>query len=85
MREKLQRILDTYDELTAKLGDPVTLADQKEYTRLAKQQRAQAQLAEKAREYLSAAEQLDEAKALLKNESDQDMKEFSLEFVAAVS
>ena len=79
MREKLQRILDTYDELTAKLGDPVTLADQKEYTRLAKQQRAQAQLAEKAREYLSAAEQLDEAKALLKNESDQDMKEFASE------
>ena len=54
MREKLQQILATFDELTAKLGDPAVLADQKEYTRLAKAQRAQAALAEKAREYLSA-------------------------------
>jgi peptide chain release factor 1 len=79
MREKLQSILTTYDELTAKLGDPAVLADQKEYTRLAKAQRAQAPLAEKAREYLSAAEQLDEAKEILKNETDPEMKEFAAE------
>jgi peptide chain release factor 1 len=79
MREKLQRILDMYEELTAKLGDPAVLADQKEYTRLARQQRSQAQLAEKAREYLAAADQLDEARELLRSESDQDMKEFASE------
>ena len=79
MREKLQKILDAYDELTAKLADPDVLSDQKEYTRLAKAQRSQQQLAEKAREYLSAAEQLDEAKALLKSESDQEKKEFAAE------
>ena len=54
MRSKLQKMLDTYTELTAKLGDPAVLADQKEYTRLAKEQAAQAPLAEKAREYLAA-------------------------------
>jgi peptide chain release factor 1 len=79
MREKLQSILTTYDELTAKLGDPAVLADQKEYTRLAKAQRAQAPLAEKAREYLSAAEQIDEAKEILKSETDPEMKEFAAE------
>jgi len=79
MRSKLQNILDTYSELTAKLGDPAVLGDQKEYTRLAKQQSAQAPLAEKAREYLSAAEQLDEAKEILKNETDPEMKEFAAE------
>jgi peptide chain release factor 1 len=79
MREKLQQILNTYDELTAKLADPAVLSDQKEYTRLAKAQRSQQQLAEKAREYLSAAEQLDEAKEILKHESDQEMKEFAAE------
>jgi peptide chain release factor 1 len=79
MREKLQRILTTYDELTAKLGDPAVLSDQKEYTRLAKAQRSQAPLAEKAREYLSAAEQLDEAKEILKHETDPEMKEFAAE------
>ena len=79
MREKLQKILNTYNELTAKLGDPATLADQKEYTRLAKAQRAQAPLADKAREYLSAAAQLDEAKEILKHETDPEMKEFAAE------
>ena len=79
MREKLQKMLSNYDELTAKLGDPAVLADQKEYTRLAKEQRSMAPLAEKAREYLSAAEQLDEARALLRNESDHEMKEFAAE------
>ena len=79
MREKLQRILDFYIELTAKLGDPAVLADQKEYTRLARQQRSQAQLAEKAREYLAAAEQLDEVREILKTASDQEMKEFAAE------
>ncbi|MDR3687723.1 MAG: PCRF domain-containing protein, partial [Coriobacteriia bacterium] len=73
MREKLQSILDTYDELTAKLGDPAVLGDQKEYTRLAKAHSAQAPLAEKAREYISASEQLDEAKEILKHETDPEM------------
>ena len=36
MREKLQSILDSYEELTARLGEPDVLADQKEYARLAK-------------------------------------------------
>ncbi len=79
MRQKLQTILTTFDELTARLGDPEVLGDQKEYARLAKLQRGQTQLAEKAREYLSAAQQLDEAREVLRTESDQDMKEFAAE------
>ncbi len=79
MREKLQTILTAFDELTAQLGDPAVLGDQKEYARLAKKQRAQTQLAEKAREYLSAAQQLDEAKEVLRTESDHEMKEFAAE------
>jgi peptide chain release factor 1 len=84
MREKLQKILAAYDELTAKLGDPAVLGDQKEYTRLAKAQRSQAPLAEKAREYLSAAEELDSAKELLKAETDSDMKEFAAEEIREI-
>ena len=79
MRQKLQTILTAFDELTAQLGDPAVLGDQKEYARLAKKQRAQTQLAEKAREYLSAAQQLDEAKEVLRTESDHEMKEFAAE------
>ena len=84
MRSKLQKMLDTYTALTEKLGDPAILADQKEYTRLAKEQSSQAQLAEKAREYLSAAEQLDEAREILKNETDPEMKEFAAEEIREI-
>ena len=79
MREKLQKILATYEELTSKLSDPAVLGDQKEYARLAKRQSAQAPLAEKSREYLAAAEQLDEAKEILRSESDPEMKEMASE------
>ena len=37
MKEKLQKIIEAYDELQAKMGDPAVLADQKEYNRLAKE------------------------------------------------
>lgn len=77
MREKLQQLLKAFDELTAKLGDPEILADQKEYTRLAKEQRSQAPISEKAREYLSVLDQLDDAKSVLHSETDPEMKEFA--------
>jgi peptide chain release factor 1 len=37
MRDKLQSILSSYDEITAKLSDPGVLGDQREYARLAKE------------------------------------------------
>jgi peptide chain release factor 1 len=79
MREKLERLLAAFDDLTSKLGDPAVLADQKEYTRLAKEQRAQSPLAEKAREYLSVLSALDEAKEVLRTESDPEMKDLAAE------
>ena len=41
MKEKLQKIIEAYDELQAKMGDPAVLADQKEYNRLAKEYASQ--------------------------------------------
>src|SRR5699024_6677754 len=37
MREKLVKIIQAYEDLQAKMGDPAVLADQKEYNRLAKE------------------------------------------------
>lgn len=81
MREKLRQILAAFDELTARLGDPAVLGDQKEYARLAKEQRSQQPLAEKSREYLMVLDELDQAKDVLRNESDADMKELAAEEV----
>jgi len=77
MREKLISILASYDDLSDRLADPALMSDQKEYARLAKEHRARQPLAEKAREYLVALDELDEAKEMLKAESDPELKEMA--------
>lgn len=77
MQEKLASIVESFKELTARLGDPAVLADQKEYTRLAREHKSQEPLAAKASEYLSCAAGLKEAKELLRSESDPEMKDFA--------
>ena len=79
MREKLEQILATYEDLTAKLSDPAVIGDQKLYAKLAKQQRAQTPLAEKAREYLAVATGIDEAREIQHSDSDPEMKELASE------
>ena len=80
MREKLEKIISSYGELEAKLGDPAVLSDQKEYTRLSREFANQAPLVAKAREYVQACADIDDAKEML---SDPDMKEFAQETIAA--
>jgi peptide chain release factor 1 len=77
MREKLQQIIDAYTELESRLGDPAVLADQKEYTRLAKEHSSQAELVKQARAYVSASDELEAARELLRSESDAEMKDFA--------
>jgi peptide chain release factor 1 len=84
MREKLEQIVAAFDELTARLGDPDVLADQKAYARLAKEHRSQEPLATKAREYLAALDELEGAKEMLKSESDPDLKELALDEVRRI-
>lgn len=84
MREKLEQIVAAFDELTARLGDPEVLADQKTYARLAKEHRSQEPLATKAREYLAALDELDGAKEILKTESDPDLKDLAAEEVRRI-
>jgi peptide chain release factor 1 len=85
MRETLQQIIDAYAELEAKLGDPAVLADQKEYTRLAKEHSSQSELARQARAYVDATDELAAAKDLLRSESDPEMKEFAQQEIAELS
>ncbi|MBN2248413.1 MAG: peptide chain release factor 1 [Coriobacteriia bacterium] len=77
MREKLQSILSTYDEITAKLSDQAVLNDQKEYARLAKEHSGMTQLANKIREYFGVLDGVAEAREMLRTESDHEMKELA--------
>ncbi|MCL2339484.1 MAG: peptide chain release factor 1 [Actinomycetia bacterium] len=77
MYEKLQQIIHSYQELEARLADPAVLADQKEYTRLAKEHSAQAELYQMASDYVNAYHELQAARELLHSESDPEIKELA--------
>lgn len=81
MREKLEKIIDAYEELEQKLGDPQILADQHEYNKLAKSYADQGPLVVAARKYVQDLNDLAEAKEML---SDPDMKEFAQEEISRI-
>lgn len=81
MRDKLRKIIEAYEDVQAKMADPAVLADQKEYNRLAKAYASQGPLAQRAREYISATDDLVAAKEML---SDSDLKEFAQEEIADI-
>lgn len=81
MREKLEKIIDAYEELEQKLGDPQILADQHEYNKLAKSYADQGPLVVAARKYVHDLNDLAEAKEML---SDADMKEFAQEEISRI-
>ncbi|MDA3935952.1 MAG: peptide chain release factor 1 [Actinomycetota bacterium] len=77
MRDKLQTILESYNDLTAKLGDPEVLSDQKKYARLAKEHSDQTPLANKIIEYLAIADGIAEADEIMRSEDDAEMREMA--------
>ena len=84
LRKKLEDILRSYEELGARMADPAVLSDQKEYGRLAKEHRSRQPLAEKARDYIAALDDLEAAKEMQRAESDQDMREMAAEEIRAL-
>ena len=84
MYDKLTKIIEAYEALEAKLGDPAVMADMKEYTKLTKEHANQRELVEHARQYVSLSDQLANAKDVLKNESDPDFKELAQEEIAEI-
>ena len=79
MRDKLESMLGTYQELTERLGDPEVLGDQKAYARLAKEHAAQAPLATKITEYFSVLDGIADAEQIMHTESEQEMRELARE------
>ncbi|QOY60758.1 peptide chain release factor 1 [Thermophilibacter immobilis] len=74
MQDKLIKIIEAYEELEKRLMDPDVVSDPKEYARLAKEHANQAELVAKAREYLSALDDIEAAKEMLHEAADADEK-----------
>ncbi len=80
MRDRLEKIIAGYEELQNKLSDPAVLNNHAEYTKLTKEYSNQGPLVAKAREYLQACDDIDDAKEML---DDPDMRELAQETIAA--
>ena len=84
MYDKLKKIIGAYEELEARLGDPDVLADQAEYTRIAKEHARQTDLVAAARRYVSLCGQLESAKEELRVESDPELKELAADEISSI-
>lgn len=76
MNEKFVQILNNYDALTAKLSDPAVIGDQNLYRELAKSHADLSPLAAKINEYMSAESAVEDAREMLKAESDPEMQKW---------
>jgi len=84
MRDKLEKLLVSYGELTEKLGDPEVLSNQKRYTKLAKEHAAMTPLARKIEEYFEVLDGIDDAEEIMRTEDDPEMKDMAKEELHAL-
>lgn len=80
-KEKLEKILEAYEDLQKKMGDPEVVSNQSEYQKLAKEFAKQGPLVNKASEYLKLVNNLAEAKEML---SDSDLHDVAQEEIASI-
>jgi peptide chain release factor 1 len=77
MFDRLDTIERTYEELTAQLGSPDLVADQKSYTKIAKQQRELERIVDKYREFKDIRDGLAATRELLDETDDAEMRELA--------
>ena len=76
MFDKLEELLNKYNDLTEKISDPEVIADQNTWRKYMKEQSALKDVVDKYLEYKSVKQAMDDAKELM---DDPDMKEMAEE------
>ncbi|PKR77728.1 peptide chain release factor 1 [Halalkalibacillus sediminis] len=79
MLEKLQGLEDRYNKLTELLMDPEVIGDSNKLREYSKEQSDLQPIVEKYREYKDVTQQIEDAKTMLNEESDDDVKEMAQE------
>ncbi|QGU00716.1 Peptide chain release factor 1 [Candidatus Syntrophocurvum alkaliphilum] len=79
MLQKLESLEERYEELTELLSQPEVISDQSKFQKYAKAHADLSPIVTRYREYRTALEQLEEAKQMLKEESDAEFKEMLTE------
>ncbi|NLT08828.1 MAG: peptide chain release factor 1 [Ruminococcus sp.] len=79
MFEKLAVMEEKYEDISTKLSDPDIVNDNKLYTQLMKEYKNMTPIIEKYREYVRAMRLFEEAKELLADSGDKELKEMAQE------
>ena len=77
MLEKIEAIRHRYKEIEEQLSDPGVLADQKKFMALNRSHKEMKAIVEKGDEYAQCINHLKEAKEILVNEKDEELKEMA--------
>ena len=80
--DRLQAVEARYDKLTELLSDPEVISDTKKLREYSKEQSDMQETVEAYREYKQVKEQLDDAKAMLEDKLDADMRDMVKEEIS---
>ncbi len=75
--EKLEKIVERYQEVEKLLGEPDVMNDMKRYVQLNKEYRDLAPIVDAAKRYRTLQADLQQARAILAEESDPDLRELA--------
>lgn len=77
--EKLDTLVIRFEEIGTLITDPAVMADMKRYVKLNKEYRDLEKITNARTEYIQILDGIDEAKNILENESDPELKEMARE------
>lgn len=77
--EKLEGLVARFEEVSTLITDPAVIADQKRYVKLTKEYKELGDLMEARKEYIQVLSGIEEAKEIISNETDPEMREMARE------
>ncbi len=77
--DKLEGLISRFEEVSTLITDPSVISDQKRYVKLTKEYKELDDLMKARKEYVQLLGNIEEAKSILSNETDADMKEMAKE------
>lgn len=77
MFNKLDLIVEKYNDLSLKISDPEVISNQKEWQKYIKEHSDLTPIVNKYKEYKDAVQVIDEAKEILETEKDEEMRELA--------
>ena len=77
--EKLDTLVARYEEVSTLITDPAVIADQKRYVKLTKEYKELGELMTARKEYMQVLAGIDEAKDIIANETDPEMRDMARE------